>query len=333
MRVHFHSESRVFHVAKIIVTFGVPSEGFRALSGHELHIPPAGESFSRQELLSLLGDADAVLACTALDRELIEAGRRLKLIVCYGAGYDNIDVHAATECGVPVANTPDSVTAPTAELAIALMLSLGRRVAELNTRMHNTDPQTLFGMGKHMGCTLEGCTLGIVGMGRIGGKVADIAHALGMRVLYTAHAPKAAREPLGDQYVSLTQLMTESDFVSLHCPHTAQTHNLISREMIALMKPTAFLINTARGPVVDEQALVEALQQRRIAGAALDVFTSEPAVNPALCRLENVILTPHIGSNTLYTRNQMAEAASERILDALAGRRPQNVVNPQVYAG
>ena len=253
--------------------------------------------------------------------------------MCYGAGYDNIDVQAATECGVPVANTPDSVTASTAELAIALMLSLARRVAELNTRMHNADPQTLFGMGKHMGCTLEGSTLGIVGMGRIGGKVADIAHALGMRVLYTAHAPKAARESLGDQYVSLERLMEESDFVSLHCPHTAQTHNLISREMIALMKPTAFLINTARGPVVDEQALVEALQQRRIAGAALDVFTGEPAVNPALCRLENVILTPHIGSNTLYTRNQMAEAASERILDALAGRRPQNVVNPQVYAG
>lgn len=324
-------EGRVIHMAKIIVTFGVPSDGFRALRGHELHIPPAGESYPRKKLLALLADADAVLACNAFDRELIEAGRKLKLIVCYGAGYDNIDVQAATEQGVPVANTPDSVTFSTAELAIALMLALGRRIAELNDRMHAANPQGLFVMGTHMGCSLEGSTLGIVGMGRIGGRVADIARSMGMRVLYTAHAPKPARESLGDQYVSLERLMAESDFVSLHCPYTAQTHNLLTREMLALMKPTAYLINTARGAIVDEQALIDALQNRCIAGAALDVFPEEPNINPALLQLKNVILTPHIGSNTLYTRNRMAEAASERILDALAGRRPQNVINPQVY--
>ena len=319
-------------MAKIIVTFGVPAEGFRALKGHELHIPPAGEGFSRKKLLSLLEDADAVLACNAFDRELVEACHRLKVIVCYGAGYDSIDVQAATERGVPVANTPDSVTASTAELAIALMLAQGRRITELNARMHAANPQELFGMGKYMGCSLADSTLGIVGMGRIGSRVADIAHAMGMRVMYASRAPKAERARQGDQYVSLERLMSESDFISLHCPHTAQTHNLLSREMIALMKPTAFLINTARGPIVDEQALIDALQSRRIAGAALDVFEAEPNINPTLCQLENVILTPHTGSNTLRTRTRMAEAASERILDALAGRRPQNVINPQGYA-
>ena len=317
-------------MAKIIITYGVPRDGFHSLAEHEVHIPPKGEAFSREELLRLLPDADAVLACKAFDRELIQAAPKLKLIVCYGAGYDSIDVAAATEAGIMVVNTPDCVTAPTAELAIAHMLSLARRLNELNQRVRTMKPEDLFVMGKYMGTSLEGATLGIVGMGRIGGKVADFGRLMGMRVLYTARSPKPERDALGDEHVSLETLMAESDFISLHCPHTPETSGMISRKMISLMKPDAFLINTARGPVLDEEALIDALREKRIAGAAIDVYIGEPHANPAFFELDNVQLTPHVGSNTLHARNQMAEAASKRILDVLAGKTPDNLINPQV---
>ncbi len=319
-------------MANIIVSFGVPADGFRALYNqhHAVHIPPAGVRFSREEMLALLPDADAVLACTPFPREYVEAGRKLRLIVCYGAGYDSIDVAAATEHGIPVVNLPDTVTAATAELAIAHMMSMARRLRELDGLVRTMAPGELFVMGRRMGTRMEGATLGIVGMGRIGGKVADVGRALGMKVLYTARTPKAERDALGDVHVELETLMAESDFISLHCPLTPETHGMISKEMIALMKPTAFLINTARGPVVDEAALIDALKEKRIAGAALDVYTGEPNVNPAFFELDNVQLTPHSGSNTLATRNQMAEAASEQILTVLSGKLPQNIINPSV---
>lgn len=316
-------------MAKIIVTYGVPADGFFPLKEHEVLIPPTGESFSREELLRMLPDADAVLACKAFDRELIECGKNLKLIVCYGAGYDSIDVAAATEHGILVANTPDCVTAPTAELAIAHMMALARRLVEFNGLVRTMAPEELFVMGRRMGTSLDGATLGIVGMGRIGGKVADFGRLMGMRILYTARTPKPERDALGDVRVSLEELMQQSDFISLHCPHTAETRGMISRSMISLMKPTAFLINTARGPVLDEEALIDALREKRIAGAGLDVYIGEPHANPALFELDNVLLTPHVGSNTLHARNQMAEAASMRILDVLAGRLPQNLINPE----
>ncbi len=319
-------------MAKIVITYGVPRAGFDGLSGHELHIPPDGQSFSREELLALLPDADAVLACKAFDREMIETAKKLRLIVCYGAGYDAIDIAAATERGIMVANTPDCVTAPTAELAIAHLMVLARRLVELDRRVRTMQPHELFVMGKYMGTSLEGAVLGIVGMGRIGAKVADFGRLMGMRVLYTSRTPKPERDALGDKRVTLEALMAQSDFVSLHCPHTTQTRGMISREMIALMKPTAYLINTARGPVVDEDALIDALRQRRIAGAGIDVYTGEPHVNSDFFELENVLLTPHVGSNTLHARTEMARAASERILAVLDGKTPQNLLNPQVLA-
>lgn len=319
-------------MAKIIITYGVPSDGFHALAGHEVHIPPKGQAFSREELFRLLPGADAVLSCKGFDRELIEAADNLKLIVCYGAGYDSIDVRAATERGIMVANTPECVTAPTAELAIAHLTSLARRLNELNQLVRTMKPEDLFVMGKYMGTSLDGATLGIVGMGRIGGRVADFGRLMGMRILYTARTPKPSREALGETHVSLETLMKESDFVSLHCPHTPETRGMISREMISRMKPSAFLINTARGPVVDEEALIEALKKRQIAGAGLDVYTGEPHVNPAFFELDNVLLTPHVGSNTLHARNHMAEAASRRILDVLAGKQPENLLNPEVLS-
>ena len=317
-------------MATIIVSFGVPSDGFKALydQKHTVHIPPTGVRFSREEMLALLPEADAVLACTPFPREMVEAGKKLKLIVCYGAGYDSIDIAAATEHGIPVVNIPETVTAATAELAIAHMMSMARRI-ELDGLVRTMAPSELFVMGRRMGTRLEGATLGIVGMGRIGGKVADFGRVMGMRVLYTARTPKPERDALGDEHVDLETLMRESDFISLHCPHTPETHGMISREMIALMKPSAFLVNTARGPVLDEEALIEALREKKIAGAALDVYIGEPNVNPAFFELENVQLTPHSGSNTLATRNQMAEAASAQILAVLNDQPLQNVINPE----
>jgi len=319
-------------MATILVSFGVPSDGFSVLyqHNHTVHIPPAGIRFSREEMLALLPQADCVLACTPFPREMVEAGKKLKLIVCYGAGYDSIDVAAATEHGIPVVNIPDTVTAATAELAIVHMMSLARRIRELDGLVRTLPPNELFVMGRRMGTLLEGATLGIVGMGRIGGKVADFGRVMGMRILYTARNPKPHRDALGDKHVDLETLMKESDFISLHCPHTPETHGMISREMIALMKPSAFLINTARGPVLDEEALIDALRQKKIAGAALDVYIGEPNVNPAFFGLENVQLTPHSGSNTLGTRNQMAEAASQQMLAVLAGQPLSNVLNPEV---
>ena len=319
-------------MATIIVSFGVPADGFRALyeNGHTVHIPPAGVRFSQEEMLQLLPEADAVLACTPFPRAFVEAGQKLKLIVCYGAGYDSIDVTAATEHGIPVVNIPDTVTAATAELAIAHMMSMARRIRELDGLVRTMAPDELFVMGRRMGTRLEGATLGIVGMGRIGGNVANFGRVMGMRVLYTARTPKPERDRVGDLHVDLETLMKESDFISLHCPHTPETHGMISKEMIALMKPTAFLVNTARGPVLDETALIEALREKRIAGAALDVYTGEPNVNPAFFELDNVQLTPHSGSNTLATRNQMAEAASEQMLAVLNGKPLQNLLNPEV---
>lgn len=315
-------------MAEILITFGVPAEGFyHKLKGHTLHIPPQGQVFERNTLFELLPHMDVVVACTAFTREMIDAAGRLRLIVCYGAGYDAIDVAAATERGILVCNAPDPVAAPTAELAIAHILCLARRLNFFDHAMHTTPPSSLFVMGKNMGTSLEGATLGIVGMGRIGARVADFGHVMGMRVCYTSRTPKPEREAKGEEYLPLNELMRQSDFISVHCPHTPETTGLISGEMIARMKPTAYLINTARGAIVDEAALLDALKTHAIAGAGIDVYQNEPDMNPAFLRLDNVSLTPHVGANTAYVRYQLAEQVSDRILSFLKGDKPDNIVN------
>ena len=317
-------------MAKIVVTYGVPAQGFADhLTGHQVCIPAPLTGYTKEELLNLLPDADAVVACTAVDADMIAVAKKLKLIVCYGAGYDAIDVAAATRAGIMVANTPNAVTAPTAELAIALLTGIARRIPQLDDMLRTQPSPQVFGMGKHMATSLRGQTLGIVGMGRIGGMVADFGRFMGMKVLYTARTPKPHRDALGDIHVSLPELMAQSDFISLHCPATPETAGMISREMIALMKPTACLVNTARGAVMDENALLDALRDGCIAGAALDVYPNEPHVNPAFLQLPNVILTPHCGSNTHQARYEMARQASLRIQAVLDGQLPENLLNPE----
>ncbi|MDD3336187.1 MAG: NAD(P)-dependent oxidoreductase [Eubacteriales bacterium] len=316
-------------MATILITFGVPSEGFyQNLSEHTINIPQNGMRYTEEELFSLLPTADAIVACTPLTREMIAAAGRLKLVVCYGAGYDAIDLSALRERGIMLCNIPDSVTAPTAELAIAHITNLARRLTFFHDLLRQPDSSSAFCIGKNMGTSLAGATLGIIGMGRIGGKVADFGRVMGMKVLYTAHGAKPEREALGEHYVSLPELMAQADFISIHCPCTAETKGMINGEMLELMKPTAYLINTSRGAVVDEPALLHALKTRRIAGAGLDVFVSEPTINPAFLKLDNVALTPHSGSNTAAARREMADQVSERILTFLAGKAPKNIIIP-----
>jgi glyoxylate reductase len=183
-----------------------------------------------------------------------------------------------------------------------------------------------------MGVSLNGATLGIVGMGRIGSRVAEVGRALGMRILYHARGPKPEQEALGAEYRPLPELMTQADFVSLHCPLTPDTKGMITRELLFSMKATAFLINTARGLVVDEAALLEVLREGRIAGAGLDVFVGEPRINPLFSSLPNVIMTPHVGSNTVQARREMVREASLRIREVvLEGKKPVHLLNPEAW--
>ena len=311
-------------MATILITHGVPAEGFRALADHSIIMPQPLMAYTMEELAELIPQADAVVAGGKLPGDVIRLGRKLRIIANYGAGYDGVDVRAAAECGVPVTNIPDTVTRDTAELAIGLMLAVSRRIGEMNLRLRSEPSQTLFGMGRYMGRSLRGQTLGVIGCGRIGRCTAKMAAALGMRVLgYSRHgADPAVCEP-----ADLDTLLRAADVVSLHCPLTEETRGLMNREAFSKMKPGAMLINTSRGAVVDTEALLEALENGRLSGAGLDVYPNEPSIPEGLLSRDNVVCTPHIGTNTVQTRDEMAAACSLQILDALAGRRPENIVN------
>ena len=287
-------------------------------------MPAPLAAYSMEELQELIPQADAVIAGGRLPAEVIRAGKRLKIIANYGAGYDSVDIAAAAECGIPVTNIPDTVTDATAELAIGLMLAVSRRIGEMNLRLRREASAGLFGMGRYMGSTLQGRTLGIIGYGRIGRRVGQIARALGMRVVACSRRGVCDE---GVENVSLEELLSRADVVSLHCPLTEQTRHLLDREAFGKMKAGAMLINTARGGIVDHDALAEALRSGKLAGAGLDVYPQEPSIPEALLAMDNVVCTPHVGANTAQTRAAMAVACAAQILDALAGRRPVNIVN------
>lgn len=310
---------------KILVTYNLPRTPFNNLPADWELTFPQNEEMPREEIIRLLPEYDVLLTIfhshSPVDREIIDAGKRLRLISNYGVGYNNIDTAYAREKGIAVTNTPRSVCNPTAELAMALMLALARRVAECDRRIR-TEKESLWGTMKNLGASLENKTLGIVGMGNIGKNVARKAEAFGMRVIYYNRRTEVS----GYRRVPLETLLQEADFVSLHTPLTTETRHLIGARELSLMKPTAMLINTARGAVIDETALADALRQKRIAGAALDVFENEPHVTDVLYRLDNVVLTPHVGTGTIDTRIAMAEEALANIRNFFQGT-PTNVVN------
>ena len=319
-------------MATILITHGVPAERFALLKPNTLLIPKPGKAFGHGKLLDLVPECDAIVACGPMDQQILKECRRCRLIAVYGAGYDAVDVAAATRYGIPVCNIPDTVTETTAQLAMAQLLTLLRRVSEMDRKLRSKETDhSLFTMGGSMGVSPEGMTLGIVGMGRIGARVAEFGRFLQMRVVYTNPSIKPYSVTGNARRLPLAELLRVADVVSLHCPLRAGNYHLIGAEELRLMKPTAFLLNSARGKLIDEAALADALEKGQISGAALDVFENEPDITERLKRMDNVVLTPHIGSNTLRTRNRMAEQCAEEIRNALAGRKPDNLINPQVW--
>ncbi len=289
---------------------------------------------TKSELIAALTRND-YLVCLLHDRvdaEVIESAPHLKLIASMAIIPAGVDVPAATARGIPVTTIPPLVTETTADLHWALLLAVARRVVEADRALRTG----LFPGGQShyfVGGEVHGKTLGIVGLGRIGEAVARRAKGFGMQILYTKRRRlDAAQEAaLGVTYKELDDLLRESDFVSLHVALTPETVHLIGRRQLALMRPSAFLVNTSRGPVVDEKALVEALQQREIAGAALDVYEQEPFVAPGLIGLPNVVLTPHLGSASAETRARIANIVADNVIAVVQGRRPPNLYNPEVY--
>lgn len=288
-----------------------------------------------EELIAGVRRAD-VLFCLLHDKvddRVLAAGPRLRLVASMAIIPANIDVKAATARGIPVTVIPPLVTEATADVAMALLLAVTRRMVEADRLLRSgvfPGAQSMYLVGG----TVHGKTLGIVGLGAIGRAVARRAHGFGMHVLYTKRrrlSPADERE-WGVEWADLDRLLRESDFVSVHALATPETHHLIGERELRLMRRTAYLINTSRGPLVDEAALVTALQEGRIAGAGLDVYEHEPRVSPGLVDLPNVVLVPHIGSADRETRETIAGVVVDNILTHLRGDRPPNVVNPEVYA-
>ncbi len=291
---------------------------------------------TKPELMAALRTAE-YLVCLLHDRidaEVIAAGPRLQLIASMAIVPANVDVAAATARRIPVTTIPPLVTEATADLHWALLLAVARRVVEADQALRaGVFPG---GQSAHfVGADVHGQTLGIIGLGRIGEAVARRARGFGMRTLYTKRErlEATAESALGVTHVSLDDLLRESDFVSVNVALTPETVHLIGPRELARMRPSAYLVNTARGPVVDEKALVDALRNGTIAGAALDVFEEEPRVEPALLKLPNVVLTPHLGSAARGTRARIAAIVAENVVAAIQGRRPPNVCNPEIYAG
>jgi len=314
----------------VLLTRRVPSSVLARLQDAcEVDLHGAGTAIPREELLARVRGKDALLCLLTdrVDREVIESGDRLRVIANIAVGYDNVDVAFARGRGIPVTNTPDVLTEATAEFTWALILAATRRVAE-GDRVVRAARWKGWALDYMLGMELRGKQLGIVGLGRIGAAVASRAPAFGMTVSAVTLEDRAAASsgsPLpvpGVRAMSLDELLRTSDVVSLHVPLTSETRGLIGRKALTRMKRSAYLVNTSRGPVVDEEALAWALGERLIAGAALDVYEREPAIHPALLPLDNVVLAPHLGSATTETRTAMADLAVRNVLAVLGGQPP-----------
>jgi glyoxylate reductase len=317
----------------VFVTRELPGNAVERLrASAQVEVWPGQDPPPREELLRQAARADALLTLLTdhIDAALLGSAPRLRIVSNMAVGYDNIDVEAATARGVQVTNTPGVLTETTADFAFALLLATARRVVEGDHLARSGGwptwhPSFLLGQDVH------GATLGIVGLGAIGTAVARRARGFAMRVIYSDSRPRPELEAeLSASFVPLDTLLRESDFVSLHVPLTPHTHHLIGRRELSLMKPSAFLINTSRGPVVDEEALSEALRSQVIAGAGLDVAEVEPVpAGDPLLELGNLTLTPHVASASVATRARMADMAADAILAVLRGERPVNLLNPQ----
>ena len=314
-------------MSRVVVTGRVPDAAIDKLrAAHEVEMWPDPEPIGREELLRRVAGVDAVVSLLTerIDAELLDAaGPQLKVVANVAVGYDNIDVPACTERSVVATNTPGVLTDATADIAFGLILMATRRLGE-GERLIRSGRDWKWGMFFLLGSSLQGKTLGVVGMGGIGQATARRARAFGMEIVYQSRSEIDAgiAAELGARRVELDELLSVSDVVSLHCPYGPATHHLIGAEQLAAMQDSAYLVNTARGPIVDEAALASALREGRIAGAGLDVYEHEPRVHPELRELDNVVLLPHLGSATVETRTAMAVLAAENVLAVLGGQRP-----------
>ncbi len=329
---------------KIFVTRKIPGEHLEKLkiAGNEVVISEFERPLTGEELVNGVKGADAILSLLndRIDGDLMDAaGPQLKIVSNYAVGFDNVDMKAASDRGIVVANTPcDEVNEAVAEHTWALIMALARRIVESDEFIR--DQGYFAGKGGYkgwepnlfLGITLLGKTLGIVGLGKIGTMVARRAKGYNMTVLYNKHTPDPeAEKEFGVQFASLDDLLAKSDFVTLHVPLTDETRGMINKDAFAKMKQGSYLINTARGPIVDESDLVEVLKNGKLKGAALDVFESEPKVSPDLIALPNVIMTPHIASATIEAREKMGNLAVTAILDVFSDKKPQNIANEEVW--
>jgi glyoxylate reductase len=315
----------------VLVTRAIPQPALELLAGHAtVHTNAADVGYTPEALISHAQSADAMIALLTdrIDANLVSRCPQLKVVANVAVGYDNIDVAAATRAGITVTNTPGVLTDATADFAWALLLAVARKIVPADRFVRDGRFREWMMMEFH-GAELAGRTLGIAGFGRIGQAVARRGRGFGMHVIYASprRAAQAIEEELGAHYVDKATLLTASDVLSLHVPLNAHTRHFLSDAEFAVMKPTALVINTARGPVIDEPALARALTGGAIGGAGIDVYEREPAVDPALVAAPNTVLAPHIASATAETRTKMALMAAENVLAVLAGRPAVNPVH------
>ena len=318
--------------SNVLVTRRIPDESIGMLEAAcgVVDVNPHDRAMTRAEFLEAVQGRDGLLCLLTedIDDEVLDISPGLRGVAIYAVGYNNIDVDACTRRGIPVSNTPGVLTDTTADIAWALMFAAARRVAE-GDRYVRSGRFTGWGPLLMLGSDVTGKTLGIVGAGRIGTATARRAAGFSMPVVYASRKRNATIESTGARYLPLDDLLRESDFVSLHVPLTPETTHLIGARELDLMKPTAYLINTTRGPVVDEKALVQALRNGLIAGAGLDVFEREPELEPGLADLENAVILPHVGSGTVATRLRMGNMAAANLIAMVNGEDPPNCVNPE----
>ncbi len=320
---------------KVLVTRRIYERPLQILQEQaEVVMNPHDRALTPQEIIEALPGTQALLAMggDAMTAEIFAAGKDLKIVANNAVGFNNIDLNAAIRFKIAATNTPDVLTDTTADLTFALILGVARRIAEADRfvragKWKGWTPSLMLGSDVH------GKILGIVGLGRIGSAVARRGQGFNMKILYSdiRRLDPAIEQQHQLQFMPLRELLQAADFVTLHVPLTPETRHLIGKEQFGVMKKSAFLINASRGPVVDEKALVEALQAKTIAGAGLDVFEAEPKVSPELLSMDQVLLAPHIGSATDETREAMALRAVNNILAALRGEIPPNILNPEIY--
>ncbi len=328
---------------RIFVPWAMPEIGKAMLMKSRAEIAflhgPSGELPDVKEVMEGTRNADVLLSAAILPipKEVVMANPNLWGIANFGVGYNNIDIVSATELGIPVTNTPGVLTETTADLAWALLMATARKIPQardytVSGQWKGPGGKSFMGLDIGPGGSNRPKVLGIIGFGNIGRAVMRRSRGFRMKVrAYDPPMKETIEKTKGVEYRELGDLLRESDFVTLHCPLTEETHHIIGEKELDLMKPTAILINTSRGPVVDEEALVSALKKGTIAGAGLDVYEREPHLSPGLAKLDNVVLLPHIGSATEDTRGQMAVVAVRNAVAMLRGKRPSNIVNPEVF--